>query len=580
MKIYAETYSGNITIVCLQDACKNMVINIYGMISAHLHCLGDEACKNLVIHFEDMDNVNSTSSVSCYEYNACPGLRIYTDGPSTQLKMYQYSKDIKIYNHYGYFEADQTVQCGLDDKYIQYQFDHLLYDPALEQLVESEYDNYLLPCSNVTIFCDKFNDSRINDLCSMKYVYNTGNLERFDQQKFENYTCGNVELIDIVHLKCHGNCIGSPTKAPTFSPTSQPTNAPFYSPSNAPTISPSVAPSLTPSNAPSRLPSISPTATPTTSPSISPTTLTGIPTMAPTTSPTLPPSLSPTLGPTQSPSRYPTSLNDFNELDSKIDISYKLSNLVQRNYDLIKDPKSNKAIEQMEQILEMNYFDANYLPKYSYFQISINKINEIAIKDKKIRNLDEDGIIYVKATILLQSNYAFEIIARSKSSPFSNITRNAFRRYFENDNLNFSVVDASGLAVEKLPSEAEDESAVSIWIIIVIILSVLIVTISGVILFQKSKTRESINEANEQLKDDEYKRKSMMENIHHQHEQHGEVEGQTVNNSSMVHGEIDNAAAAAEGIHHHSDDSSTEDEDSDIEIEMIAKQSEVHSSQI
>eukprot|EP00486_Rosalina_sp_Unknown_P004243 CAMPEP_0201571818 /NCGR_PEP_ID=MMETSP0190_2-20130828/14764_1 /ASSEMBLY_ACC=CAM_ASM_000263 /TAXON_ID=37353 /ORGANISM="Rosalina sp." /LENGTH=70 /DNA_ID=CAMNT_0047996881 /DNA_START=98 /DNA_END=307 /DNA_ORIENTATION=+ len=62
--------------------------------------------------------------------------------------------------------------------------------------------------------------------------YNEENLERFEIEKeSEGYTCANIELVDVIHLACVGNCIGDPTEAPTTKPSVAPTQPPTLAPS-------------------------------------------------------------------------------------------------------------------------------------------------------------------------------------------------------------------------------------------------------------------------------------------------------------------------------------------------------------
>ena len=194
--------------------------------------------------------------------------------------MYQYSSNIKLYNHYGYSSDDQTVECGLENKYIQYQFDH---SNTIQSLVEAEFEsNSNLPCSNVTIFCDQFNVSTLNESCSMEYIFHENNLEKFYlDTMYENDTCANIALIDIVNMRCNGNC----NESPTISPTPAPTNEPTAAPSTAPTVmtdDPSLATSSAPTVPPSIAPSVSPTFMPssvTDTPSLLPTSTTNTPTL-------------------------------------------------------------------------------------------------------------------------------------------------------------------------------------------------------------------------------------------------------------------------------------------------------------
>ena len=548
MNIHGKT---NITIVCYRDSCEEMKVNLSGMTSAHLHCSGDEACQKLEIRFENMDYNNLSSSVSCYTKNACPDLKIYTNDPSIQLKMYEYSENVEIHTYYGFLEVDKTILCGLNDKYIQINESDLDY--TIQQLVGLKYPEHkpysnLYPepnpaaCSDITIFCDELNGLSSAHSCLLEYIYNDRDLSTFkDELDFVNETCINVELSDMIHLGCYGTCQGSPTRSPTQKPTSAPTIPPSYAPSTAPTITPTIAPSSSPTYSPltptSPSPSYAPSAVPTITPTITPT-------FSPTIYPTFSPSLTPTYSPTMAPTRYPTTQDEYNELDSKIDIVYKLNNLITDNYDLIKDYRSNNVIEDMEEILEMNYFDTIYLSKYSYFQVIINQINGIEIDEAKFLNLADDGTIFIKSTILLQSIYSFEIIVRSEDPSFLNTTRHHFRQYFNNANLNFSVVDASQLVAEKLYPEANDDSGITLWEVIVILLSIAIVII-GVILFKrKFRKRSLINDTSQQ--NDEHPK---------------EVEGQTMNSSNMIYGEIDNEVAApAEGRNNDSDDSSIDEE--------------------
>ena len=56
----------------------------------------------------------------------------------------------------------------------------------------------------------------------MIYEYNDMDLEIYDK-RFENDTCINIELMDIITLDCIGTCIESPTSTPTPAPTFSPT---------------------------------------------------------------------------------------------------------------------------------------------------------------------------------------------------------------------------------------------------------------------------------------------------------------------------------------------------------------------
>ena len=289
-----------------------MQIDIDGVDRANIHCIGNTACLHLEAMFEGISSANNTNTfISCYTENACTGLHILADGPYTQLNMYAYSKDVILDNGWGFISDLNTITCGLDQKYIKYEF-----KDDIKELVEAEYDeSYTMPCSDVTVIC-YLNQTTVPDdeeKCEMVYIYEKIK-HRYD------VPCIYAALYDVVKMVCEGNCISSPTLTPTSAPSLSPSKAPTGAPSESPSRNPTTAPTFSPSQAPFAAPSLAPSLSPSTVPSYAPSSNpskypTASPSQAPSVAPTFPPSTNPTtapsFAPSTSPSQAPTAAPSF-----------------------------------------------------------------------------------------------------------------------------------------------------------------------------------------------------------------------------------------------------------------------------
>eukprot|EP01084_Bolivina_argentea_P153119 266992_1 len=466
MRIFAQrdinsTQSLNtaVNIVCKKDSCQQVKVYIRDIASVHIHCVEEDSCTDMTVLIEDMSSKNNNNtSINCYSAYACTNLNVITDGLLTQLNMYEYSPGVVLNNKFGYIPQYNTITCNINDYYVEFIFDK---NKNIKHEARNQYAAQKLPCENVTIQCMDING--LDATCFMQYTFllDTPKIEKL-QENGSNYTCVNFVLKDIVELSCVGTCISSPTRPPTSSPSISPSHPPTLSPSLSPIASPTIAPSLFPS----LNPSISPSKAPIT-PTLNPTT-------APTITPTFTPTSAPTYNPTQAPTRFPT-IEEI-EYEYKLEIIYVFWNLTVENYDFILNYFHNSAIQHMEEIIELNYWDRNLLSEYKLFALQIKKINEIDLNHKG--KLTKDMLygrqmMFTQAVILMHTEHQNYFVRSSQYLGFENSTTYSFREYFKNPILKFTVANASNLRTESI-YKSENKLDIT-WIIIITIFSCAII---------------------------------------------------------------------------------------------------------
>eukprot|EP01084_Bolivina_argentea_P159480 277748_1 len=423
MKITTNTHpTTSIIITCAGDSsCDGLTFNATGIARAELHCLEIDSCKNVIVHLDEISsNNNSNTSISCYKQHSCDFLKIYADGPYTKLLMYEYSSNIQLYNKIGFLSHLQTISCGLQGKYIKYIPNDST--TSMQQLMNEEYKSSLLPCQDVTVICQQNNN---NGSCNMFYKLHPQYVDNNEKFVQSNPDCIYIELSDIVSLHCNGICQVSPTQPPTFSPT----NIPTIPPTNQPTYSPTIAPIK-----------------------------------YPTVSPTILPTISPTISPTQAPTRLPTIYIQF---IMKMDIIYVFKNLTFDNYQFIIRNMYHGEIEQMEELIEQNYFDTALLPEYSLFDVKFKKFNRIN-KDKVtsydiLQQHNKDGNLYIKSRVQFMDPYAAYMVKTSQSIQWQQSVTQSFRIFFSNNDVIFSVGNSTDLKAV-LINEPTDNMKI-FWII-------------------------------------------------------------------------------------------------------------------
>ena len=164
------------------------------------------------------------------------------------------------------------------------------------------------------------------------------------------------------------------------------------------------------------------------------------------------PTDSPTYSPTEAPTRAPHSLNT-GDYDTQTYVIYRFSNISLDNCYLVFNWESTGSIDKIQEILEQMYWDMQFLPNYEYFQIKITLINRIDYMDTDqfsigtLSNFYVNGIreMHVRVTIYHHNQYLNHFEASSGDPVFWNDSTVAFRKYFENPYLNFTVANASSI---------------------------------------------------------------------------------------------------------------------------------------
>eukprot|EP01083_Nonionella_stella_P170212 578767_1 len=472
---------------------------------------------------------NKKGTISCIDFGACDSANIFVNPANyknVQLQMVSYSQNVTFSNGFGYREMNESaatyVQCNTNQTYIEYNNSDLS-DNDVERLILNEYTKEVFPCDGVTIICFDNVTSEASQ-CDLKFTAHSLTMDANSSDP-----CYWVQVDNVLDISCTGTCNASPTLDPTasptatptettlnptnnptieptsnptndptfiptndptvdptidptFDPTSDPTTNPTLDPSQSPTLSPSAAPSISPSRAPSFAPSVAPTFSPSYSPTKAPSfSPSSAPSIAPSVAPTFAPSRMPTAAPSLSPSNAPTRLPtvDVNDVDKGgydyyLDIEYAVHNLTAENK---KDIVSNtqQVISEIEEILEMNYFDEEVL-KYNAFWLDVKEINDVNIKEsRKLTQYDLDileiqNIPTVFTTrIETKEQLTGFIITKSSGDTFRYNTELNLQKYFNNTALYFNVLfpESELMANAKFTTEAPSDNTALILAIIV-----------------------------------------------------------------------------------------------------------------
>ena len=525
-KIVADSSNATeLVIICNgENSCQDMHIDIYGVERVNIHCIGEKSCVDVQASFDGISSENNTNTfISCYTENACIDLHILADGPYTQLNMYAYSSGIILDNGWGYISDLDTITCGLDQKFIKYEF-----DDTVQELVQSEYDQpYTMPCSDITVICD-LNQTIISDdeYCNMVYKY-----EKIVHQ--QDLSCIYAALYDVVKMVCEGNCISSPTSAPTIAPSSSPSEVPSSSPSQSPTAGPTAAPTVqptdTPTNGPTNTPTSAPTTKPTENPSLAPTIVPSlvpsfspsyppstspslVPTAVPSTSPSLAPSISPSVAPSNVPSNNPTDAPSFapsfspstapsnapsespthnpissKDFDSFMLVQFTLSKLDPDDIIKIMIHTAN-VTNHFEITLKHAYFEQDFT-EYQEYLLNIEKIDDTNT-DKVDRGMavkwnNYDSLIF-ETRIECDEYICPLLIRRSENDGFITSTQENLRTYFQNSNLEFHAEDSSSLTIQCKDCEKHEQFNY-VLVIIASIIGLFIIAAILAFLFNKGK---------------------------------------------------------------------------------------------
>eukprot|EP01083_Nonionella_stella_P135023 410728_1 len=472
---------------------------------------------------------NKKGTISCIDFGACDSANIFVNPANyknVQLQMVSYSQNVTFSNGFGYREMNESaatyVQCNTNQTYIEYNNSDLS-DNDVERLILNEYTKEVFPCDGVTIICFDNVTSEASQ-CDLKFTAHSLTMDANSSDP-----CYWVQVDNVLDISCTGTCNASPTLDPTasptatptettlnptnnptieptsnptnnptfiptndptvdptidptFDPTSDPTTNPTLDPSQSPTLSPSAAPSISPSRAPSFAPSVAPTFSPSYSPTKAPSfSPSSAPSIAPSVAPTFAPSRMPTAAPSLSPSNAPTRLPtvDVDDVDKGgydyyLDIEYAVHNLTAENK---KDIVSNtqQVISEIEEILEMNYFDEEVL-KYNAFWLDVKEINDVNIKEsRKLTQYDLDileiqNIPTVFTTrIETKEQLTGFIITKSSGDTFRYNTELNLQKYFNNTALYFNVLfpESELMANAKFTTEAPSDNTALILAIIV-----------------------------------------------------------------------------------------------------------------
>eukprot|EP01084_Bolivina_argentea_P138022 243074_1 len=168
-----------IHVECYKDSCQEMEIFIDGVDSAHIHCKEEDACTDMIVHFNNITSRNNpNTSVTCYVENACTNLKIFADGELSKLHMYGHSENIILNNGYGWSVSEDTITCDLDTKFVKYVFNDASQNNYLETLMKGKQSmrSDKLPCQGINVTCLNGN---VTGSCQMTYVFP-------DQSRFDS----------------------------------------------------------------------------------------------------------------------------------------------------------------------------------------------------------------------------------------------------------------------------------------------------------------------------------------------------------------------------------------------------------
>eukprot|EP01083_Nonionella_stella_P064448 167937_1 len=261
----------------------------------------------------------------------------------------------------------------------------------------------------------------------------------------------------------------SPSSAPTAAPSAPPTKSPSFSPSKSPSASPSTPPTKSPTFAPSLFPTLNPSISPSNNPTMPPT---KAPSFSPTLMPTTAPSISPSNAPSTPPSSAPTRVPTDDDYRYYVPIQYSLSNLTTFNVQFIVN-STEEVVHAMQEIIERSYFTEETL-EYSQFYVYIMSINGKNIRKQEELTVYDLDILYLEKPMILETEIqcvkrvSDSLIIKTHTESFETSAQSAFRDYFNNEHLLFTVVDDELEAIPKFSSsEPPDLTVVYLSVFIV-----------------------------------------------------------------------------------------------------------------
>ena len=170
---------------CHESACTGMDIQMdENVVSAHIHCAGEDACLGMQVTVPAMGNETNVS-ISCYDLNSCTDLNITAGDEHLQLHMFKYSAGIVLQNGFGWSLSDQTITCDMNNTYIAFEFDTMT-DGAIVGLIAQEYLQEAFPCAGVTVYCGDAVDGVEDGSCQMQYAVNGDGLSQYEDEQYRN----------------------------------------------------------------------------------------------------------------------------------------------------------------------------------------------------------------------------------------------------------------------------------------------------------------------------------------------------------------------------------------------------------